>query len=312
MKKVGFSLVIILGMLFLLEGFSRLLLSKLYNRDFDSSLIIENKYGTSSGLKPSAKGKVWGQQFTTDKFGGRASGVPLNSNKKKWLFIGDSVTEGVGVDDESTFASRHARDFLNYDVLNISLIGYSVTDYYNVLNHWLENDTSVELVTLFFCLNDVYGPVKSTDLPAIGRQDMTGKVSSFLQKNYNTYKLLKLLVFRFNDRYFQYDLQFYQPEHLYFLNSVNALKVCQELCNQRGVFFQVVMMPYQSQLRSENLNVLQPQKLLGAYCLTNEIEFSDAYDYLKNRTNVDELYLFGDEIHFSEKGHAAMAGFLSE
>jgi lysophospholipase L1-like esterase len=51
---------------------------------------------------------------------------------------------------------------------------------------------------------------------------------------------------------------------------------------------------------------------LGAYFLTNGIEFSDAYDYLKKRTNVNELYLFGDEIHFSEKGHAAMAGFLSE
>jgi len=312
MKKVGFSLVVIVGILFLLEGFSRLLLTKLYSRDFDSSLIIENKYSTSSGLKPSAKGKVWGQQFTTDKFGGRASGVPLNSTKKKWLFIGDSVTEGVGVDDESTFASRHARDFLSYDVLNISLIGYSVTDYYNVLNHWLENDTSVELVTLFFCLNDVYGTQKSTDLPKMGRQDWIGEISGFLQSNYSTYKLMKLIAFRYNDRYFQYDLQFYQPEHLYFLNTVNALKVCQELCNQRGVFFQVVMMPYQSQLRSENPNALQPQKLLGAYCLTNEIEFSDAYDYLKNRTNVDELYLFGDEIHFSVKGHDAMAGFLSE
>lgn len=306
------SLIVIVGLLFLVEGFSRFMLSQIYNRNFDSSLIVDNKYGTSSGLKPNAKSKVWGQSFSTDKFGGRSTGVPLNASKKKWLFIGDSVTEGVGVDDKSTFASHHAHSFTDFDVLNISLIGYSITDYYNVLNHWLETDTSVELVTLFFCLNDVYGPVKSAALPMMGRQDIIGKASSFLQENYGTYKFMKLLAFRFNDRYFQYDLQFYTPEHLYFLNTVNAIKVCQELCNQHGVFFQVVMMPYQSQLRSDNPEVLQPQKLLGAYCLTNEIEFSDAYAYLKNIANKDELYLFADEIHFSEKGHAAMARFLSE
>jgi len=306
------SLMILVGVLLLIEGLSRFVLNQIYNRDFDSTLIEENLYGTSAGLKPNAKSKVWGQQFTTDKYGGRASGVPLNSTKKKWLFIGDSVTEGVGVSDEATFASRHARDFLNYDVLNISLIGYSVTDYYNVLNHWLTTDTSVELVTLFYCLNDVYGPVKSDALPQIGRQDWVGEVSRFFQQNYGTYKLAKLLAFRYNDRYFQYDLQFYQPEHLYFLNSVNALKVCQELCEAHNVFFQVVMLPYQSQLLSSSPEVLQPQKLLGAYCITNDIEFLDAYQHLKSLDDAKSYYLFADEIHLSEKGHAAIAGFLSE
>ena len=91
-----------IAILAVLEIVSRVLLKAVYNRDFDSSLIVDNKYFSSSGLKENAHGIIWGKDFNTDSFACRKAARPCNRNKKKWLFIGDSVTEGVGVADTIT------------------------------------------------------------------------------------------------------------------------------------------------------------------------------------------------------------------
>ena len=311
-RLILINVLLILALLVAIETTSRITLSCIYNRNFDSSLISDNSYGHSSGLRANAGGMVWGKPFHTNAFGARKGARPYNSTKKNWLYIGDSVTEGVGVDDTATFSSICAAAFPQYNILNYSLIGYSTADYLRVLETVLSRDSAVELVTLFYCLNDVYGATAAKDLPAIARPGWKGKLNGWLQNRYATYKLIKLLFHQHSDRYLEYDLQFYQSDNPLFRQSMNNLYRCDSLCKSRNVFMQVVMLPYRGQLTDTSAAKRVPQQLVGRFCATAGIEFSDAAPELAHSGNVRSFYLFADEIHYSEEGHRALARFLSE
>ncbi len=309
MKRIVINIATVLILLVAIEIISNRILNKIYNREFEYSLLVDNKYFTSSGLKENAEGKVWGKKFHTDGLGCRKNKTAFDSKKKKWLFIGDSVTEGVGVDDTSTFSSLCSEAFAEHNLCNYSLIGYSTTDYVNVLESVLEKDSTTELVTLFYCLNDVYGNAKTKDLPVMAKQNFIGKLNGLLQSSCSTYKLLKLFFYQHSNRYFTYDLQFYKKEDAHFIQAMNDLRFCDSLCKSKNIFFNVVALPYQSQLLDKNF---VPQQLAKEYCTKDSIEFSDASLCLSKQNDISSLYLFADEIHFSEKGHKAIAEFLSQ
>ena len=305
-KTIVINLLVLVFLLAAIEMLSRMVLHRIYNRDFDSSLIVDNKYFTSSGLKKNASGMVWGKPFNTDVAGRRKNKVAFDAKKKKWLFIGDSVTEGVGVDDTSTFSSLYADEFKEYNICNYSLIGYSSADYVNILANVLQNDSTTELVTIFYCLNDVYGNTNTKDLPVMAKQNIIGKLNGLLQNKFAIYKLIKLFFYQHSNRYFTYDLQFYKQEDAHFKQAMNDLHICDSLCKAQNIYFNVVMLPYQSQLKDKNF---APQQLVKTYCDKDSIDFSDASTYLATQNS---LYLFADEIHFSDKGHRAIADFLSQ
>lgn len=309
MKRIVINIITVILLLVAIEIISNRILNKIYNREFDSSLLVDNRFFTSSGLKENAEGKVWGKEFHTDNSGCRKSKAIFDSKKKKWLFIGDSVTEGVGVEDSSTFSSLCSEGFTEHNVCNYSLVGYSTSDYTKVLKSVLQNDSNTELVTLFYCLNDVYGNAKSKDLPVMAKQNFIGKLNGILQNYCSTYKLLKLFFYQNSNRYFNYDLQFYKNDDAHFVQAMNDLHFCDSVCKAKNIFFNVVMLPYQSQLRHKNF---VPQQLVKQFCESDSIEFSDAAEYLKQQTDINSLYLFADEIHFSEKGHKVISDFLSQ
>ncbi len=307
------NLITVIAIMLLLEVGCRITLHYVYNRSFDSSLIVDNKYGTSSGLKENAEGTVWGKDFRTDAYGCRKNKVAVDAKKKKWLFIGDSVTEGVGVEDNETFTSLCSEELKDYSVLNCSLIGYSTNDYLNVLTHYLQTDSGIELVSVLFCLNDVYGSAKSDSLPVMAQgRSATSAVRNFLQQHCATYKLLKLFMFRNANRYFQYDAAFYTADNARFKESMNYLYRCDSLCKAHNVYFNVVMLPYRSQLGDEGKKSRAPQQIVAEYCFSNNIAFFDALDEFDTAGKPAELFLFADEIHFSAAGHKALARYLLE
>jgi lysophospholipase L1-like esterase len=307
---IGINAAITLGILLALEVFSRIMLSHIYNRDFDSKLIVDNKYFDSPGLIENGSGKVWGKTFHTDSCACRRSSKSYVPGKKKWLFIGDSVTEGVGVEDSATFSSLFFEHEDSLNVLNYSLIGYSDADYFNVLKARLATDSTIKRVTIFFCLNDVYGKSGSKNLPVMARQNLVGQINAFLQMHYATYKLLKLFLYQHSNRYFQYDLQFYKPDDLCFNDAMAILQQCDSFCRNNGADLNVIMLPYKSQLHGKDAGNRIPQNLVGKFCKMHEISFADPADYLTKRQDAGALYLFGDEIHFSAAGHRAMADYI--
>jgi hypothetical protein len=288
-----------------LEGISRIILSKVYNRKFDSSLIEENKYGSSAGLKANATGMVWGKAFHTDDMGGRRT-TKKKEGKPKLLVIGDSVTEGVGVDDSATFVNifNSGNVFDDKDIRNVSLIGWSCSDYRNVADHLIGKDTSIKGLCLFYCLNDIYGKTSVKNLPAIGNSGFMSKLNAILQDRYATYKLIKLVAYQNSDRYYQYDQALYRDTNKVKATMVDLIHI-KSICDRNGVSFAVFIMPYRSQLykRYDNL----PQRILTTELRKNYIQYVDLLTLWPIRSSYNDLYLFGDEIHLSHMGHRAVA-----
>lgn len=309
-KTILINIAIVAVLMLVIELVCRAVLPVIYARGFDAKMIEKNKYFDSPGLKENAAGKVWGKEYHVNSFGARKTAKVYDTKKKKWLFIGDSVTAGVGVDDSATFASLFSMKTDSFNLFDYSLIGYSTPDYWNVLKYYTERDTDIAKVNIFFCLNDVYGKAKSTDLPDIAKQSFTGWVNEVLQNKYATYKVLKLLVFRNTDNYFKYDLQFYNETDPHFTEAMAYLDKCDSLCKANNIAMQVVIIPYRSQIAGKDLQNRVPQNLVGQYCKSHQIAFKDATDYLQNEPNTYKLYLFADEIHFSERGHRAITDYL--
>jgi lysophospholipase L1-like esterase len=301
------NLITVLAILALIELSARFILHNIYQRNFDSLLIINNKYGNSDGLRENATGSVWGKQLHTDPFAGRVNkGKPQAS--KKWIYLGDSVTEGVGVSDSETFCSLVSQTSDSFTFINPSLIGYSTADYLNVLQAYLTRYSDISHVTMFYCLNDVYGTAKSKDLPVMAKQNMAGRLNTYLTANCATYKLIKLYFYQNSNRYYLYDAAFYKPGNQNFTEAMEYLRQCANLCASKHILFNVVLLPYRSQLNAKK-NQYEPQQMVLGFCKENHIECTDISGHLSS-IQPASLYLFADEIHFSADGHKAITKAL--
>ena len=100
-----------------------------------------------------------GQEYTfcTDSHGFRKS---CNANKKKnknfdIIFIGDSVTEGVGLDFEDTIVGLIENKFENRKIANMAASSYSTMIYNNKLQYLIKNDYSFNEVFVLIDPSDI-------------------------------------------------------------------------------------------------------------------------------------------------------------
>lgn len=308
-KTILINLIVVVVILVAIELVCRQVLTVIYDRGFDSKMIQDRKYYETDGLKENTQGMVWHKLYHITDVASRATGVPNKPGKKKRLFIGDSVTAGVGVEDTSTFTALFAKaDSLN--VYNYSLIGYATPSYYDLLRYYVGKDSAIAQAHVFFCLNDVYGRAVSKELPDIAKQNFKSWLNEVLSNKYATYKVLKLLVYTNTNNYFRYDLQFYNNDNPRFQQSMAYLNSCDSLCKANNINFQITIVPYRSQLQGKDENNRVPQTLVKEYCHSKGIAISDPIDHLKAQNDHKGLYLLADEIHLSEKGHRAVADYL--
>ena len=71
-------------------------------------------------------------------------------------FIGDSFTEGVGVDYEDTFVGRIENKFDNLKIANLGVVSYSPSIYFTKLRYLLENGYKFKRVIIYFDISDIY------------------------------------------------------------------------------------------------------------------------------------------------------------
>lgn len=293
-----------LSILVVLEVVARAVLHHIYNREFDSSLIEPHKYGPTDGLKPNASGTVWGKPFHTDDMGGRKH-LKSKGGKKKVLIIGDSVTEGVGLDDSSTIANltNDSEAWADADVRNISMIGWSSHDYSNVIDHLFAVDTSISEVYLFYCLNDIYGKSAVRDLPPIANKGVISEINGWLQDRYATYRIIKLICYSHSDHYYQYDRALYNDRARVDATIADIVHI-RQVCEAHKAGFMIMLVPYRSQLEHRGDNL--PQKILIGKFIQNGIQGMDLLRQWPKEDDYSALFLYGDEIHYSALGHSEM------
>jgi predicted heme/steroid binding protein len=221
---------------------------------------------------------------------------------------------GIGVENDSTFAGRLTNI---YEIVNPSLIGYSSIDYLNVFNAFVvENrfEKKFDAVIIFWTLNDIYSNYPTQNPPSFQADDFLYSIIDFLRRNSKSYLFLKNL---FSDRskvYFDYDSRYYDVNDKLLLNSIQNLKVISSDCKKLNIPFYIFIFPYEYQLRQiNNRTILNPQKVFTHLLNQNGIQAIDCVAaFTSGVWNVKDYFLYGDGIHFSEKGHQLLSTFIEK
>jgi hypothetical protein len=119
------------------------------------------------GLAPSVDGySRWGElpyRIKTNSLGFKDAAVrdvPLQTDVRRVVLIGDSFTEAVGIPFEESFAgllyqAGHARE-QRIEFLNAGVGSYSPTLYYKKIKHLIDSGLQVDEVIVFPDISDVY------------------------------------------------------------------------------------------------------------------------------------------------------------
>lgn len=319
-KIILINIASVCALLILAEAAIRLLGPEIPKIGTDRTLIMDDVYGASPGLRKNSSGFSNGAYYEVGQYGFWKYSSEMDPDKPSWLFLGDSATMGIGVDPDSTFAGRIAAQLDTVNVLNPSLIGYAVDDYDRVLEALIgipEDDGktrfNIKRITLFWCLNDIYPSQMADSDPGNQIRLIGGSALRFIQRHYATYQLLKAVIFDRPKSYFEFVVRFYRDEQEIFGSSISKLRQMSQRAETAGVKFEIVILPYEYQLRkSVTPEHLLPQEMLLKNLDNSGVDVYDPSDFLRfSDISHTELYLYGDGIHFSSIGHSLLSEFVS-
>lgn len=124
----------------------------------DSHLFAPDRFGTSYGNAPSSTSVAFEEVVHIDRHGYRVPHPDYrypSQPARRILFIGDSVTFGVGVREEDSFVGLLRKAYPTWSIENASAAGYSPLDYLNVVSHILDMKQRYDDVVIVICLNDI-------------------------------------------------------------------------------------------------------------------------------------------------------------
>lgn len=280
----------------------------------DKSLILWDSTNQTYKLKPNHSAKSFGTVINTNEFGLRKNTKSYNKDRPTWLLLGDSVTMGVGVDEDSTFASLLSLDYNNWNILNAGVVGHSTRDYLLHIKY-LTKVLNIKKVSLFYCLNDTYEKHYSIlDKSMITYfRNYFEKPLSIMRSKSILFLFLKNKLFDISEKHFNYDTKDYNENSIVLNNSINTILEIQKLLNDKEIQFEIFLLPYEYQLRNpSNKLITNPQMILTKRLKQFSIDTLDMYNYMiKNKANNSKsLYLYGDPMHFSSKGHQMVYSFI--
>jgi lysophospholipase L1-like esterase len=308
-----------------------LLLGEVYCRLFtridflenSKELFTPNRYGRSWGNTPNLDGIASGKRFHIDADGFRAdphSGSTAPANAPAILIVGDSVTFGVGLNDDETVTEHLRRRIPDRRFYNASVIGYFTFDYKNVVDSLIKQKPEIKTVALFFCLNDINDisalQIKlqaNSDVipePEPDKNSIPQKINKYLRTRSKLYLLIKKMLQDTQLTHFQADADFYRDdENVKF--GMQYIADIKKTLDEAGVRLKVFLLPYEAQLRPGSPeDFLMPQRKVSDFLRSNNIDFYDATDDFKNAGPSERLYLFDDPMHLSAEGHAVLANVV--
>jgi lysophospholipase L1-like esterase len=296
------------------EFLVRLTIPNIQPQGISADIIQNNGIYDSNRLKPNACGLCNGEQVIVDRYGFRACHIPIDPKKRSWLLLGDSVTMGVGAHSDSTFAAHLQSRLDSGNNLNSGVIGYSYHDYHNLVRYFIEaqnTELQINRAILFFCLNDIYHIMADIRQPGGKLRFVFGGMLNFLRGHSRLYMFLKNLTSDRARSYYLFDEQFYIEENEHFQKSITALAEIQTILAQKNIPFDMVILPYEYQLRTEYQPAIIPQEFLMEYLKRERISVYNPFEYfIRNKTDSKEFYLYADGIHFSNRGHEIVANFV--
>lgn len=306
----GASILFVLLLLLAGEIFVRLFLPHVQLLGTDKHLLLDPAYGRTYGWVPGASGKSFSAQVRINDEGFRDHGGPADADSSI-LLIGDSVTFGVGVEADSTFAGRLQKSYPTTKIINSAAIGYSLEDYHEILPYVFERAGEVRHAFICYALND-FTPTLSQkhDAPPFWA------ARGVLREHSKLYVFLKGTLFDRSEDYFLYDYDFYTRESPQLFRTFSLLESLVDSLERRNISVTVVLVPYEYQLRIDDPKYSLPQEKLAAFMHSRNINYIDTEPLFRRDGRPSrDYFLYADHMHLSSTGHGiiyqSMKGVLS-
>lgn len=305
MKKIiGYNILIVAIIIGLLEISLRLFSSinelgyqeNLFKKD--SKIILHN---------PNIESVVFGNKVFTDNYGFRVPHKKYDYNKlidQSILILGDSVSFGVGIDEEKTFIGQIRKKYSKINIFNSSVSGHNSLDHLNLLEFFYDK-IKFNKIIIFYCLNDIISsPGVVINKSSYKQNYFLSKINVFLRNKSFIYIFLKSKFTNPEKRYYDYLLPLYQNEKSIDFTKKVFNKISKFSINH-NLDLTVVILPYKYQVEKNSCakELLFPQDVIKKIFTLNKIEY---YDLTNNFCINDQnnLFLKYDPVHLSVNGHS--------
>lgn len=300
---------------------------------------------------------VWGEEryrLITNNLGFKDAStrdVPLKSDKRRILLMGDSFTEAIGLPFEESFAGLLAQaaeqQSNNIEILNAGVSDYSPVNYYRkieyLLNLGLQFDEVLLLPDSSDIINEANGKFCIDDNPEYAALCKDGVTSGGAKRDRKTWDetfviinrarvLIKFWVqMKLGNRRKALETDFshaswtmdrsapekYQPlgRDGGIKRSIENVTKLHDLLAQRGIPLTVAVYPWPQQIARNDRASLQVS-LWRDFCQMRCKGFIDLFPIFfeaasKNKDWYEQLYIFGD-VHFSAAGNRLLYEELSK
>ena len=313
------------------EALVRLLAPGIVPAGADDALftLVRHGSGAAWALRPGATGESYGVRIAVGPDGTQRydAETDTDTTAAQWLLLGDSVTMGLGVAPDATFAGRlAARPGLR--VLNPSVLGWAAPDYRRAAAAALVavdagQRRAPDAVTIVWCLNDLYPdgqpvPLATAAATAAAAPRATLGQRAFqlaksagagplawLNRRSRLYRWARTVPTDAAGRTYGYDRALYtdaarQPDRDRAFAEIATIR---DTLAARGVPFTVALVPESPQVGTGDA---APQDTLRARFAALGVRTLDLAPVLDRA----EHFLTGDATHLSPSGHAAAAAAL--
>jgi len=306
LKVLFYNLFFIFCLLVILES-----LIRIFNLSQIQGYKAEIYFDKIHKLRPKSEGIVLGEKFFTDNLGFRIPSKEYSyESKKKILFLGDSVTFGVGIKEESTFVGKFRKNLTEHSVFNLALFGYQINEYSAQIND-LKSFNPIDKILIFLTLNDVYITANiQINQKSENTYNKSLKILNFnFIKKINTYLRNKSYLYTFfkgnvidpPETWFNNTLAYYKKNDLEFVRTFFIDFT--DFVNKNGIKSYIFILPYEYQTRDCKKELLLPQRKIIE--LSKDIS-NNFYDLTANFCNYEKpkkLFLKYDPMHLSKEGH---------
>jgi hypothetical protein len=273
--------------------------------------------------------------------------VPLTSDRRRLLFMGDSMTEGIGIEYPYTFVGRvdETLSRQGIEVLNAAVASYCPTIYWTKLKYLLEDrGLKIDEVVVFLDLTDAWDDLtyqidehgavaerglQTDDAKAIigavvsNRRPMVDNVRDFVRDRTILTAAMSRLIWtrsRFRQPEF-FDLKgqwTYNPDVFESIGRKGLIRMKEHMDKLRlllqahDVTLRLGVYPWPDQITHNDLDSIQV-RFWKQWCDENQIPFLNLFPtFVKPRSDAEmqkflKEYFLPDDVHWNERGHALVA-----
>ena len=290
-------------------------------------------------------GSKSGKLCTDDNGFKSKCGKNVSNDSFDYVFIGDSFTEGTGLEHEKTFVGIFERSSKK-NIANLGVSSYSPIIYFHKIKYFLDKEIRMKHVIIFLDVSDIEDE--------IFREECNGKVcdkNSKLKNDFRSTKLafnFKILLkndFKFtlltlqylkmgfckniliSNCSYVYDKNFERSNWIHdfkknisingkynksFHQTIFYLDQTQQLLKQKGIDFSLAIYPWPGNI-FHNENTTKYQDYFENYCKTKCKYFFNYFNDYENlvrknsKNKVIKDYFFYGDMHFNEKGNHIIA-----